>query len=116
MSTIVDIHGVPTKQIVDDTPPVDPDSPEAFEGTPKTSAWTDADRVKDEREGKEKPKWWDQFKQGDYFCVNGYMCRILQIGNAGGKWMVLMEPQAPVNRETRRKATAKGKKRAHNRG
>jgi len=92
--------------------PIDPDAPENF-GPKKTSAWADKDDPTpdvDERVGQDPPDWARAFRQGTTLVVNGYECQVLQVGFAGGRWMVLMEPKRLADRASTKRATKSEKK------
>lgn len=92
--------------------PIDPDAPENF-GVAKTSAWADKDDPApevDERVGQEPPDWERAFRRGTTLVVNGYECQVLQVGFAGGRWMVLMEPKRLADRASTKRAEKSEKK------
>jgi hypothetical protein len=112
MSEIIGIHD--TKQVVD---PYDitqgPDAPENF-GPAKISAW-DKDtpagtEERDNREGADRPSWDRAFRAGSIVIINNYECQVLQVGYAGGRWMVLVEPQRLAGRPSVRRAEKSVKK------
>jgi len=80
----------------DDFEAGNPDAPPLPEPVEKKTRWTEEERSADERLGEERPYWESAFPVGAKFNVNGFISRVLQIGFAGGRWMVLIEPIKPV--------------------